>query len=65
MDDSGKVCGGFGRVGERTRLVGSVGGLLGTSGGPGEFCGCCSWRFSGILAATWGFMGGLFSGGFC
>jgi hypothetical protein len=52
-------------VGELIGLVGSVGGLLGTSGESGGFCGCCSWRFSGISVAAWGFMGGLFSGGFC
>ena len=42
MDDSGKVCIGFGRVGELTGLVGYVGGLLGTSGESGGFCGCFS-----------------------
>ena len=52
-------------VGELIGLIGSVGGLLGTSGESGGFCGCFSWGFSRILAAAWGFMGGLFSGRFC
>ena len=52
-------------VGELIGLIGSVGGLLGTSGEFGGFCGCCSWGFSGIPAALAGFIGGLFSGGFC
>ena len=64
MDDSGKVCGGF-MIGGLIGLIGAVGGLLGTSGGSGGFCSCFSWKFSGISAAAWGFMGRLFSGGFC
>jgi hypothetical protein len=58
VDNSGKVCGGFGMVGG---LVGSVARLLGTSGEPRGFCGCCS---SGISAAGSGFMGGSFNGRF-
>ena len=46
MDDSGRVCGGLGGVGEMTGLVGSVGEILGTSGTSGGFCCCYSWGIS-------------------
>ena len=52
-------------VGGLIGLIGSVGGLLSTSGESGGFCGCCSWGFSGIPTALLEFIGGLFSGGFC
>ena len=37
MDDSGRVCGGFGGVGEMSGLVGSEGRILGTSRKSGGF----------------------------
>jgi hypothetical protein len=40
VDDSGRVCGGLGRVGEMTGLVGSVEGIWGSSRMSGGFC-CC------------------------
>ena len=52
-------------VGGLIGLIGSVGWLLGTSGESRGFCGCCSWRFSGISVALWGFIGWLFNVGFC
>ena len=46
MDDSGRVCGGLGGVGEMTGLFGSTGGIWGTSGVSGRFRCCCSWGIS-------------------
>ena len=46
VDDSGRVCGGLGGVGEMTGLVGSVGGIWGSSRMSGGFCCCCSWGIS-------------------
>ena len=48
VDDSGRVCGGLGGVGEMTGLFGSAGGIWGTLGASGRFRCCFSW---GILVA--------------